>query len=269
MTLDMVPSLERSGVLSYVELFDRCFSGDAKLSAAYLDWQYLQNPDGRVIGTDAMDGERLAAHYSVIPRTFQFAGEQIAGALSVNTATDPEYQGRGLFVCLAEETYAAAARQGVRFIIGVANANSVGAFARRLGFTVLGHVRLGVSHRPIPESSGALTTLRSAAWWAWRLRNPSRYYAMAGTSLQTEIGGIPFNVATMGPAGPFQTVRRRSAVRERLALTPIFPWASGRTALPLRLQPSPWHVIIRALDGRPVQEYARALTLWGIDMDTF
>jgi hypothetical protein len=64
-------------------------------------------------------------------------------------------------------------------------------------------------------------------------------------------------------------VPRRAAILSRLALTPIFPWTTGRSAVLMRLQPSPWHVIIRALDGRPVTEYAQYLTFWGIDMDTF
>lgn len=269
MSVSLIPSLVQSETEAYISLFGRCFTGDAKFSSEYLDWQYRQNPDGEVIGTDAMDGDRLAAHYSVIPRRFVYAGEEIAGAISVNTATDPAYQRRGLFIRLAEATYEAAADRGVRFVIGVANTNSVAGFARKLGFTVLGNVRLGIARQPVAVSTGSLTTLRSATWWDWRLRNPSRRYHLAGDALQTQVRGVPFNVATIQPSVSMPLLVPRRVLRRPLALTPIFPWTERGPAVPMRFQPSPWHVIIRALDNTPVEAYARNLVLWGIDIDTF
>ena len=47
----------------------------------------------------------LAAHYVVLPIRAAVGGQPVAAALSLNTATHPDYQRRGLFVRLAEATY--------------------------------------------------------------------------------------------------------------------------------------------------------------------
>jgi GNAT superfamily N-acetyltransferase len=138
----LVPSLERATVADYVVLFAQSFAGDNKLNASYLGWQYESNPHGKVIGMDAFLGDELAAHYAIIPRRYRLGVQIFDAALSVNTATHPQHQGKGLFTKLAAATYELAAQRGVKFVVGAANANSVGGFTRKLGFTALGQIRL-------------------------------------------------------------------------------------------------------------------------------
>lgn len=103
---------------TYAELFSRCFPKSARFTVEYLDWLYCKNPDGLAIGFDAWDGERLAAHYVCVPAKVSLSGCDVNAMLSLNTATHPEYQGRGLFTKLAQLTYADAASAGLDCVLG-------------------------------------------------------------------------------------------------------------------------------------------------------
>ncbi len=110
---------------------------DGDLSYKYLDWLYRKSPDGPDIPSDYLESGKLLGHYTVIPQHWNFNGEIKLLALSLNTAVHEEARGKGLFVRLADESYSAAASQGIQAIIGVANANSTPGFLRRLGFTLI------------------------------------------------------------------------------------------------------------------------------------
>jgi hypothetical protein len=122
----------------YVQLFSQCFPSSSKFNISYLDWLYCRNPNGLAIGFDAWDGDKLAAHYVLIPIDANIAGLKKKVLLSLNTATHPNFQGRGLFVNLAERTYAAASGMGFGAVYGIANSNSTPGFIRKLGFQFLG-----------------------------------------------------------------------------------------------------------------------------------
>lgn len=276
----LVPALERASIDDYVDLFNKSFGGDDKLNARYLDWQYLRNPDGRVIGFDAFLGDELAAHYATIPRRYGVAGSDHKAALSVNTATHPAHQGKGLFTKLADATYREAAARGVQFIVGVANGQSVGAFTRKLGFTELGRVRLYAGFKAVRAEQEALDLRVTADWLAWRLANPSRRYervrhADGSTSLSTSLKGIPFRFARIDTQ-VLQESRVEAAIPAASGIVPgLSPYFAAsnsvglRLPLPLKMQPSPWHVIWRSLDAGCDATLASRLRLDGLAMDTF
>src|SRR5205814_9366938 len=114
-------------------LLTTAFATDT-FTADGLAWRYRDNPAGQVVGADAWDGARLAAHYVTCPLEARIDGAVVKGLLSLNTATHPDYQGRGLFTTLAEAAYAQGAAAGYGFVIGVANAYSTPGFVRRLAF---------------------------------------------------------------------------------------------------------------------------------------
>jgi GNAT superfamily N-acetyltransferase len=258
----------------YASLFAAAFGRTQKLSDEYLNWQYFLNPDGEAISSNAYSDAILAAHYSVLPRSFSIGADSILGSISVNTATHPSFQGKGLFVKLAERTYERAASIGVKFVIGVANANSIGGFIRKLGFSNVGNVRLAFGALPARSSYiRGLETKRIERWWQWRLANPSaKYWAIKSGSdvlIQTDLSGTPFNLGFLPFPNHYPTLRSRTTLRKRVALTPVFPRGDFGLCVPLQLQPSPWHVIIRSLDNTPHSQFSDVLKLCGIDMDTF
>lgn len=275
----LAPALQRATLDDYVRLCGASFEADAKITKPYLQWQYIDNPHGQVIGFDAFMGGQLAAHYAIIPRRYTLDSQPFLGALSVNTATHPQHQGKKLFTRLAEASYDAAAAKGVQFVVGAANANSVGGFTRRLGFDCLGQARLFVGFRAPRHPASALGLDVDADWLAWRLANPSRQYEAlehrdaTWCTLRTRVKGVPFNIGRVRA----EALRRgcHAAVIGHgnallPALTPLFDLTPTRgVRLPLRLQPSPWHVIWRSLSASVDKSFATHFRLDGLGMDTF
>jgi GNAT superfamily N-acetyltransferase len=274
----LVPVMERASIDDYLNLFGQCFGADGKFSSEYLIWQYLTNPNGRVIGFDAYKGHELAAHYAIIPRRYHLGGQVFNAALSLNTATHPSHQGKGLFVQLAQCTYEAAQQLRVQFVIGAANGNSIGGFTRRLGFSELGQVRLKIGWRSSISSENELDLSINSEWLGWRFSNPSRVYEFIehsdGTStIRTWVQKVPFNicrVSTVMLNGAYISNRIGKGHALLPALSPVFGVDLGAgLLLPQKLQPSPWHVIWRSLDPACDSELAQYLKFDGLSMDTF
>jgi len=260
-------TLERYGAL-----FAACFPGVGKFTPAYLGWLYAANPDGLALGFDAWDGERLAAHYVCIPARAWVEGQEVMVLLSLNTATHPDYQGRGLFTKLAAMTFEAGAAAGFDGVYGVANANSTPGFVRKLGFQLVRplEARIGVGrlrHGAAPAAA-ALSFERSwsEAALAWRCANPhnpvarragagrSRFYAAAFgnwlpayTELEADLRGA--SAPGAAPAGTAPAPL--SPLRLFIGLAPD-AGADYRNyaSIPARLRPSPLNLIYRSFTTR-------------------
>lgn len=117
-----------------LELFDACFTRNgAPRDMDVLRWQYLDNPTGELFVDFAMAAEdRLAAIYASIPVMFRIAGERRLGIQSVDTMTDRDFRGQGLFLSLAKQTYARAADAGAALVYGTPNGSSAHGFFQRL-----------------------------------------------------------------------------------------------------------------------------------------
>ncbi|WP_312318570.1 GNAT family N-acetyltransferase [Stenotrophomonas sp.] len=269
----------------YQSIFAKCFPQATHLDVNYLEWLYARNPAGPVIGLDAWDGERLAAHYACIPAAAIVGGVACKVMLSLNTATDPDYQGRGLFTKLADGTYAAGAAQGMAGIYGVANANSTPGFVRKLGFTLLRPLdaKIGVGEL-LPEADAAtLSEVQFRRDWdrqslEWRCANPQRRYRVArsgngrtialaptGKPLLSAFGALPTMIegAEYGPAG--------FGMRLHLGLVPpaLGPLKGTWFELPARLRSSPLNLIYRALDERITAPSPDAVLFSVLDFDAF
>jgi GNAT superfamily N-acetyltransferase len=257
-TYTLTPSSSSEDRLrQYSDVLTQTFASDL-FSYEYLRWQYGDNPHGKVVGFDAYDGESLAAHYATIPVSYVLDGKTIRGVLSLNTATHPDHQGKGLFKKLAAATYDLAAEQGFQFVIGVANQNSTHGFVNRLGFSLLSplEVRIGVgrvSHAP-GKLSPRLTTEWSAEALAWRLSRPGGRYVRQGSGIYapTHTRGI---YAAMGPAAPEGlTIPSRTLlpIKMWIGLAPQRPTRGIFAALPNRLRPAPLNLILKDLSGGTV-----------------
>jgi predicted acetyltransferase len=53
----------------------------------------------------AVDNGQIVANYSALPTIVVFGKRKLKTALSLNTMTDPEYAGKGLFITLANMLY--------------------------------------------------------------------------------------------------------------------------------------------------------------------
>ena len=246
---------------AYSALLGKVFGDAPKFTPQALAWRYRDNPDGQVVGFDAWDGERLAAHYVTCPTTARIGGATVRGLLSLNTATDPDYAGQGLFTRLALATYAAGADTGHGFVMGVANANSTPGFLKKLDFQLVAPLEAGLLLRR-PQRFDAAGAGFRIDWTprrlAWRLANPASAYGVRDRDGLTVISApthLPL-VACVGfvseglvePGGAAGLASLFIGLEPRVSLA-----ALGFLRLPQRLRPSPLNLIYRRL-GDPAPE---------------
>jgi len=243
---------------AYSQLLGRVFGPLPKFTVSALEWLYRDNPEGPVVGADAWSGDTLAAHYVTIPMRALVQGRSVRGLLSLNTATAPEFQGKGLFTTLADATYAAARQQGFLCVFGFANANSTPGFLRKLAFQKVRSLEAGLLLLPPRRLTDAPTGFQvdwSPASLAWRLANPAARYRVAR---QGDLLGVWANTGVPGlRCAAFITGHPEvAATGGRPWIPPLFIGleprlslpAHGFAPIPARLRPSPLNMIWRRLD---------------------
>lgn len=98
-----------------------------KMNTGYLGVSHL--------GYLAYDNEnKAAAFYGVYPYMTAYKGKQYLAAQSGDTMTHPKHVGKGLFTTLAKMTYELAKQEGIQFIFGFPNENSLPGFVRKLSW---------------------------------------------------------------------------------------------------------------------------------------
>lgn len=266
--MDFYPvTCDEAAYSEYAALFAKCFPAANKYSRDYLDWLYRCNPDGQVVGFDARDGDRLAAHYVCIPALAQVCGQQVRVLLSLNTATHPDYQGKGLFTQLAERTYEAGAALGYDCVYGVANANSTPGFIRKLKFQLVGPLQAMVGVGALGIDFNSLEGLQFRRSWssnalAWRCASPVRrvaVHAKDGRKIfltPALLGGACLATAEVSAASiATDLVDTKGSLTSPLRLfigmiPPIARRCSLYIDIPQALRPSPLNLIYRSLSGR-------------------
>jgi len=233
----------------------------ASIEREYLRWLYCDNPWGTAVGFNAHAGDELAAHYATIPVEAMFDGARTKGLLSLNTATHPKHQGKGLFTRLAEATYAHARERGYEFVVGVANANSTPGFTRKLGFQLVAplDVRIGIGRLAASRDDGVGFSL---AWTEtalrWRLRRPHSGYVATENEKDAvvyapahKLGVLAYLTHAPRPlTAELPPVPRTQPLRMWIGIDPQLERRGLFAPLPDRLKPSPLNLIFRDLTGR-------------------
>lgn len=268
----------------YEALFFSCFSQADKFAPAVLKWLYVDNPDGIVVGFDAYDGDKLAAHYVCIPTLVRVNGAPVRALLSLNTATHPDYQGKGLFSKLAEMTYQLAAEQGYYCVYGVANANSTPGFVRKLGFqsiqpleAMVGVGRLGVNFEQA-SNNAQFERVWTPESLRWRCANPANlvsgfmtagsagFYAPAFGRMLPAYAELP----GVHGSGPFMHRAPLSPLRLYLGLVPDKACRFlTYQRIPQRFRPSPLNMIFRPLTVEAVRLEAGRIHFSFLDFDAY
>lgn len=235
--------IRREAIPKYSDLLSESFH-NFRPSIAYLNWLYFENPRGMVLGYDAYDGETLVAHYACIP--IKISGFQQNSLLSLNTATHPDYQGRGLFGILASKTFESAARNFAN-VIGVANAKSVGGFVKHLGFSAIGSLELRIGKLSRKAEGARVFTEEEIKW---RIDCPGRPLSMFSIrSGHFLISAKPFKISPSLKAIMFREgVSVRDSHPLRIGIT--LDWrrdSNPLLKLPKRLKPSPLVLIFKPL----------------------
>ena len=254
-------AIDSASITSYSSLLGDVFGKPELFTKEYIQWQYADNPDGNIVGFNAYDGETLAAHYVTQPMQAVVRGVKMKGLLSLNTATHPEHQGKGLFVKLANQTYSYAAEQGYDFVIGVANQNSVHGFTKKMGFQLVGQLHALLGMGALPHSNDLSSFSYYKDWspeaLTWRLSNPCSQYGVSNDRnvVITSPTAYPMITATLGTFD-----KKRYAVTPRPSSFSVLNlWIganrdiTSKTKLyfniPNRLRPAPLYLIFKALNS--------------------
>ncbi|QQR85973.1 MAG: GNAT family N-acetyltransferase [Flavobacteriales bacterium] len=272
---------EDASIAQATALLRNVFPKASHFTEPVVRWQYLDNPDGHVVGFNAFAGAVLAAHYVAIPLVARVHGKEERGLLSLNTATHPDHQGKGLFTKLANLTYEAAAREGFGFVIGVANANSTHGFTKKLGFQLVAPLMAMVGVGPITNKN-EYPVAYQRIWHTkavdWRLGHPRNKYYSALTTCRdlvltdrTQFGARLFLAALDGGT-------LTSELPEATGWNPLRVWIGldSRTNwflrpyfnIPMRFRPSPLNLIFKDLTGQGRTLPADQVRFQAIDFDT-
>lgn len=155
------------------------FPKSTQFTEKFLEWEYRDNPDGKIVGYNAYHNGLLVAHYVLQPMCAQLNDKSEKGLLSLNTATHPQHQGKKLFTTLAEKSYTLAKTEGYTFVVGVANANSTHGFINKLGFQLVGKLDAKIGMGNFYRSENTPITFERI-WTGqnlkWRFANPESLY---------------------------------------------------------------------------------------------
>lgn len=278
--MELTPiSTDPDSLKKYVELFKACFPKAAHYNQAYLDWQYVLNPEGYTVGFNAWEGDQLAAHYATIPVRALVQGQQKRGLLSLNTATHPDFQGKGLFTKLAERTYEQAAASGFEFVYGIANANSTPGFIKKLGFSLVRplNAMIGFVAPVMSDVASSFERIWDDKQLKWRAQCPSRElrYVKTGNSNQflafgnTDYSGVYAVARIRQKALPVQEEHSPKGLRLYLGIEPGQESASLMWNIPNKLRPSPLNLIYRSLNNHVSLLSKDAVRLTFVDFDAY
>jgi hypothetical protein len=262
-------------------LLQLVFPKSTVFTEAYLNWEYVKNPLGKIVGFNAFEQDQLAAHYVAQPLSARVNGTEQRGLLSLNTATHPQHQGKKLFTTLADKTYTLAAELGFKFVIGVANANSTPGFINKLGFQLVGPLEARVGFGKTKKNESEWNYAYERRWdtelLRWRLANPQHSYTVSAGQILAPTGtwGIQ---AVMGEfdekiTAPFRTSSKK------INLNPLKVWIGidGRirwnkswyAPIPQKLKPSPLNLIFKDLTGKGITLDVSNVKFQTIDFDAY
>lgn len=113
--------------------------------ARFFTWKHRDNPFGTSPAWVAVDDGRIVGFRTFLRWQFTLDGETTQAVRAVDTATHPDYQGRGIFSQLTRHALDELRAQGIAFVFNTPNAKSRPGYLK-MGWQMIG--RLPVAARP-------------------------------------------------------------------------------------------------------------------------
>jgi GNAT superfamily N-acetyltransferase len=208
------------------------WEGDER-DRAFFAWKHLENPFGPSPAWGAWDGDRLVAFRTLLRWELVQDGASLRLVRAVDTATDPDFQGKGLFRTLTTQAVDELTAEGVDAVFNTPNDQS------RPGYLKMGWVELGRSTLLVqPSSPVALARMLRARVPAAKWSDPVTYGQPAA-----ELAGA------LGPAEVEQWATPRTAEHLR--------WRYGFEPLHYRaIEVRGGHAVFRVRQRGPLREVA-------------
>lgn len=173
---------------------------DPRFEALYA-WKHEQNPFGPSLKVVAVDGDRVVGFRGLMRWRWQH-GERVVDAVrAVDTATHPDYQGRGIFTRLTLHAVEELRAEGVGFVFNTPNSQSLPGYLK-MGWLLVGRVPISVR----PRSARAAVRMLQARLPAERWSEPCPAGAPAEVVL-ADIDTVSELLASQPPSSGVRTVR--------------------------------------------------------------
>ncbi len=201
--------------------------------AAFFDWKHRQNPAGASPAWVAVDGERIVGYRTFVRWEFEHAGREVAAVRAVDTATHPDYRGRGVFSRLTRLALESMGDEGVAFVFNTPNECS------RPGYLKMGW-------QPVAKLDVVVRPCSLVAPWRWlRSRVPAEKWSLApdigvGIDHIVDDAGTEALLASQPAVPGLRTRRHRGFLRWRYGFASL-----GYRALLLGDAPGQGFVVFR------------------------
>jgi GNAT superfamily N-acetyltransferase len=209
---------------------------------AELEWFYERNPVRPASVLLGEEGGRVVATVAISFQRMSLEGEEVEVGMPLRVATDPDYQGRGIFGKLQAENEERVAAMGIRLLLTVPNEASAPVFLERLGWSTLPSIRVWARVKLLPgrvrsprvdrfESADGGgegdRVLRDAAWLNWRFADAPRPYTLLDGDGYAAVGRRGRLVVIAAVAGDLLGDAAAAAHGHALIAAPP-PWEAPR-----------------------------------------
>jgi len=261
-----------------VALLQLVFPNSKHFSEQYIRWQYLDNPDGEILGYNAYQNGLLVAHYALQPIRGKLFNNLEKGVLSLNTATHPSHQGKKLFTTLAEMSYRMAASRDKCFVVGVANANSTYGFINKLGFQFVGKLTAKIGIGKLTRNN-VNAIIEFQRFWnvesvKWRLSNPEVNYRIKSQTIysSTHAMGIDAIMSDFQDSVFLQNRKQENVkpIKLWIGIDNSINWKKSLYFdVPNKFRPSPLNLIFKDLTHNNRKLYINNVLFSALDFDAF
>lgn len=145
----------------------------------FFRWKHWDNPFGESPGWAAFDGDRMVAFRTFMRWEMRRGGETLKLVRAVDTATDPEYQGRGLFRALTMRGVEELTDEGVDAVFNTPNRQSMPGYLK-MGWKILGRPTLWVRPRSASKIARLVGRRVPAEKWSLPLELGTAAHSFAG-----------------------------------------------------------------------------------------
>lgn len=211
-----VRAYREDDLASILELLDVTLGGGpaGRRPPEYFRWKHLLNPFGRSFMLVAEADDRIVGLRAFMRWDFDAHDRRFRAVRAVDTATHPDYQGRGIFSRLTLQALDAL-REEADFVFNTPNEKSLPGYLK-MGWRVVGRVPVYVRvRRPIRFAAGSMS---------WRTATETRDIPMSSAPLASDVLAADDLDGLLGDRDPptgIATIRNDAYLRWRYAEAPL------------------------------------------------
>ena len=165
-------------------------------------WKHEQNVFGRSAMLVAADGDAIVGFRAFMRWQFERRGQVVDAVRAVDTATHPDYQGRGVFTRLTMSAIDGLRDEGISFVFNTPNDQSRPGYLK-MGWREVGRPPVAVRPRSLRSAARMVRSREPAERWS----EPSKVGVPASTFLCAETRAIRVLLSSQPRSNGMQTVR--------------------------------------------------------------